>query len=108
VLFPQRWPSIRDSCRIMREGWCYADALLAANDLHERAVGDERLSAARPSKERSAPRVIVVLHGRKVMVVAPVGDGAVTYGDYRAPIPMLVKQARGAGDAPVIGISYRN
>jgi hypothetical protein len=52
--------------------------------------------------------VIVVLHGRKVMVVAPVGDGAVTYGDYRAPIPMLVKQARGAGDAPVIGISYRN
>jgi hypothetical protein len=93
----------------MREGWCYADALLAANDLHERAIGDERLFAARPIKERSAPRVIVVLHGRKVMVAAPVGDRAVTYGgDYRAPIPMLVKQARGGGDAPVIGIPYRN
>jgi hypothetical protein len=50
----------------MREGWCYADALLAANDLHERAVGDERLSAARPSKERSAPRVIVVLQDPRV------------------------------------------
>jgi hypothetical protein len=37
---------------------CHADALLVANDLRERAVGDERLSAARPRKQRSAPRVI--------------------------------------------------
>jgi hypothetical protein len=48
------------------------------------------------------------VHGRKVMVAAPVGDGTVNYGDYPAPIPMLVKQARGGGDAPIIGIPYRN
>ena len=36
----------------------HADAVLATNDFRERLVGDERVSAASPSKQRPGSRVI--------------------------------------------------